>query len=193
MDLFDKGADNTITSLSRNRSVLAVCRITTIVALLLHSLFGCSLHHAASCDSHAHSLCDHICDADEPPSVQHENDCCHRHGEEEHDHSGGAEGSCTTELIASSETSIAPACPGCESGPCDGRSPGCHSAGSCSFVPSSDVTFVFDAVFVGFISYDLDPSMVRVRTFAWQQEHERQFSRAEDSLSRCASLCTWLI
>ncbi len=171
--------------------MLVVCRITTIVAMLLHSLFGCSLHHAASCDSHAHGLCDHVCDADGHPSVQHENDCCHEHGG--HDDGVGPDGSCTGELIASSEASVAPVCPGCESSPCDGNSPGCHSAGSCSFVPCSDVAFVCDAVFVGFISYDLDPSMSRVRTFAWQQERQRQFYGVEDSLSRCASLCTWLI
>ncbi|QDV85326.1 hypothetical protein TBK1r_43050 [Stieleria magnilauensis] len=171
--------------------MLAICRITTVVAMLLHSLLGCSLHHAASCDSHAHSVYDDVCDADGHPSVQHDNDCCHDH--EGHDHSRGAEGSCTSEFVAGSETNIAPVCPGCESGPCDGRLPGCHSTGSCSFVPSSDVDFVCDAVFVGYILYDFDPSMARVRTVCWQQERQRQFAGVEDSLSHCASLCTWLI
>lgn len=159
--------------------------------MLLHSLFGCSVHHAASCDSHAHGLCNHACDADGHPSVQHENDCCHDDGE--HDHSVGKEGSCTGELIASSETSIALVCQGCESRPCDGNSPGCHSAGSCSFVPSSDVAFVCSAVFVGVMAFDVDPSMARVRTFAWQQKRQRQFCGVEDSQARCASLCTWQI
>jgi hypothetical protein len=35
--------------------------------------------------------------------------------------------------------------------------------------------------------------MAPVRMIAWQQERQRQFSGVEDSLSRCASLCTWQI
>ncbi len=159
--------------------------------MLLHSLFGCSLHHAAGCDSHAHGLCDHACDVDGHPSVQPETDCCHDH--QGHDHGDETDGSCGGELVTGSESNVAPSCPGCESGPCDGSSPGCHSVSSCSFVPSSDVAFVCDAVFVGFVSYDLDPNMAPVRMIAWQQERQRQFSGVEDSLSRCASLCTWQI
>lgn len=165
--------------------MLIVCRITTIVAMLLHSMFGCSLHHGHSCNSHAASLCD----VADHPSVQHENDCCHSHSTP--DYSGRGQGSCISEVIASSEAIFATECPGRDSEPCDGGLPGCHSTGTCSFVPSSDVIFVCDAVLIGFISYDLDSSMARARTFGWQQQC--QFSGIKDSLSRCASLCTWLI
>lgn len=171
--------------------MFAVCRITTVVAMLLHSLFGCSLHHAVSCDSHAHGLCNNAGSAGDHVTFDAKNDCCDSHFG--HDHGCEADDSCAGEVGSGSELNVAHSCLGCQSGPCDGNSPGCHSDASCSFVPASGVVFHCDATSVGSISYDIDLSAVRVRAFAWQYDRQRPFSGAESSLSRCASLCTWRI
>lgn len=167
--------------------MLVACRITTLVALLLHSIFGCSLHHAAMCDSQTHGQTLHSCKSGDNPSVQDKSDCCHNH--DGHDHGNGA-GNSDSGAVAGSE--IVPVCPGCEPGPCDGNLPGCHSTGACSFVPSSNVVFECDAILVGFILQDFVPSMARCRALARWQNYGQQFSYG-DSLSRCAFLCTWRI
>ncbi|MDV6031450.1 MAG: hypothetical protein F9B45_15400 [Phycisphaera sp. RhM] len=87
---------------------------------------------------------------------------------------------------------MAPCC-ACESQPCDGNHPGCHGEVECSFVPSSDVVFIIDAPLVAYVAYEHDPMMSLVRSMAKRGLHQRSTRVATDSLSHCASLCTWII
>ncbi len=114
----------------------AVCRLTTVAALLLHLIFGCSLHHAAACGSHGHGGCDHARVSTDLPSVQSDH-CCGQ----DHDCSGEDQ---TVEADDNVSQLVAP-CYACQSQPCDGNHPGCHGEVECSFVPSSDVVFIIDA------------------------------------------------
>ena len=169
-----------------------VCRLTTVAALLLHLIFGCSLHHAAACGSHEHDRCQHTCDAagseteSDSESVQHDHVCDHH---DEHDGSGGVE---SVEAGDSESQLVAPCCV-CESQPCDGNHPGCHGEVVCSFVPSSDVAFVVDVPFVAFIVYDNDPMLSTISSLASRGLRERSAIGVQGSLSHCASLCTWII
>ena len=168
--------------------MLAVCRITTIVAMLLHSIFGCSLHHAAACDSHHHG-CHSRVSAEHLSSGAAEHDCCSADGIAHGECCGGAdEGE-----ISQGELTLSPFCPGCPSGPCDGQSPGCHSIGKCSFVPSSPVVFACDVAVVGFLTVDLDPHVACSRMLAWRSDQRQRFPGVVDPLTRCASLCVWRI
>ncbi len=164
----------------------AVCRLATAVVLLLHLIFGCSLRHAAACATHGHDGCEHTCAAVDSPSVQSGHCCSHNHG------NGSSDDGSAAELTKEVGRLIAPCC-ACESQPCDGNHPGCHGEAECSFVPSSDVVFVIDAPFVVFLTYDHDPMKSYVGSLALRGLHQRSAVGAQDSLSRCASLCTWLI
>ncbi|QDT04581.1 hypothetical protein K227x_29730 [Rubripirellula lacrimiformis] len=166
----------------------AATRFATLVAMLLHSFFGCSLHHAYGCESHLDGVCQHDCDA--ASGTNHgdgsASNCCHseNHGIESNDSRG---------TLDASHTHLVPSCPACQSGPCDGSLPGCHSDLGCSFVPSNDVVFLCDTSVVEFISYELDRSVDQVRAVAWQQDCQQRPPSMDGPLYRCAFLCTWLI
>ena len=184
MDLFAVRSDNTRNLTLERLFVSAVCRLTTVAALLLHLIFGCSLHHAAACGSHGHGGCDHARVSTDLPSVQSDHCCSH-----DHDCSGEDE---TVEAYDNVSQLVAPCC-ACESQPCDGNHPGCHGEVECSFVPSSDVVFIIDAPVVAFVCYEHDPMMSFVSSLAARRLQQRSVNVATDSLSHCASLCTWII
>ncbi|PHQ35243.1 hypothetical protein CEE69_11640 [Rhodopirellula bahusiensis] len=58
---------------------------------------------------------------------------------------------------------------------------------------SSDVVFIIDATLVAFVTYEHDSTMSLVRSLAARRLHQRSANVATDSLSHCASLCTWII
>jgi len=190
--------DNDIGSFPKDVFVSVVCRSTTVAALLLHLIFGCSLHHAAACGSHEHDGCQHTCQAAGSPvvadspsvhdssSVPDDHVCDHHHG-----HQGSGEDE--SGLTSSSESQLVAPCCVCESQPCDGNHPGCHDEVVCSYVPSSDVAFNVDVPFVAFVLYDHDPMMSTVISLASRAKRERSAIDIQDSLSHCASLCTWII
>jgi len=164
--------------------VSLVCRLTIVVALMLHLIFGCSLHHAAMCQHHDHDQCRHMVTI-EPLSTH----CNH-----DHDCSGegkGSEGK-TIEVSDGESRLVAPCCD-CEFEPCGGDQSGCHAEVECSFVPSSDVIFVMDAPFVAYVTYDHDPMMNLVGSMAKRESLQRSARLATNSLFHCASLCTWII
>ncbi len=187
-----------------------VCRLTTVVALLLHLIFGCSLHHATACGTHGFDGCNHACGTSEAPGVHQDHDCAHAHDcsdghddnhddgdsdrHSDHDQTGHGCSSNEELIVHQDLVNEAIACNGqCQSVPCDGDHPGCHGDVECSFVPSSDVVFFTDAPFVAFMVYDHDPLVTASNAALVRGLHERHEVHAVDSLSHCASLCTWLI
>src|SRR6056297_3572321 len=108
MDLFAVRSDNTRNLTLERLFVSAVCRLTTVAALLLHLIFGCSLHHADACGHHDHDGCQHTCSAADSPSVHDDHACGHDH---EHDCSGEEE---TVDSIHNAIELAAPCC-ACES------------------------------------------------------------------------------
>lgn len=54
-------ADNASVPYLEDVFMSAICRLTTVAALLMHLCFGCSLHHAAACGHHDHDGCQNAC------------------------------------------------------------------------------------------------------------------------------------
>ena len=168
--------------------VSAVCRLTTVAALMLHLIFGCSLHHSAACERHDHDRCRHTCES-APLSMHGNHACIH-----DHHHSGRGKTPEGNAIEADdSVRQLASPCCVCESQPCDGNHPGFHGEVECSFVPSSDDVFIIDAPFVAYVTYEHDPMMTFVSSMAKRRLHQRSARLSMDSLSHCASLCTWII
>lgn len=170
----------------------AVCRLTTVAALLMHLFFGCSLHHAAACGHHDHDGRQHACSAvvatsiDDSATVRDDHVC-------DHDHDHGCSGEQETAASIDKVVESTPACCARESQPCDGNHPGCHGVVECSFVPSSDIVFSVDRPLVALLSYQRDPMMNVACSLSTSRLHPRSVRLATNSLSHCASLCTWII
>jgi hypothetical protein len=84
---------------------------------------------------------------------------------------------------------------GCQSHPCDGKSPNCHSALGCSFLHTTDDLFSVEPIFVGFVSYACFITPGRsVASMAWQNAPGRAAPLGcLGSLDHCATLSTWQI
>jgi len=165
--------------------VSVVCRFTTVAALLLHLIFGCSLHHAGACGHHDHDGCPHTCVSDSL-AVHDEQDCGHDHGH------GCPTEEDTVEPSVQLSQLVAPCCD-CETQPCNGNHPGFHGEVECSFVPSSDIVFVINAPLIAFVIYEHDPMLSDANSLASRGLPGRSAIGAQDSLSHCAFLCTWII
>lgn len=181
--------------------MFTVCRLTTVVALLLHSIFGCGLHHACGCDSHAHVGGEIIFAVGEAPSVHADlatnhdcGHCHHHHGSQSHWSDRDQDSSTDqTQANASADSALIASCLCCEPGPWDSTDPGCHSELGCSFVHTNHDAFTFDAPLVAFVVYRQDSKMNYFSSFATQGQHRWGSVIHHDSLSHCASLCTWQI
>ncbi len=182
-------ADNIGNPFAKEVPVSVVCRLTAVAALLLHLIFGCSLHHAAANGQHDHMECEHSCSAADSLSVQQQPAANPGH---DHDQNRGTQietpGVDTFILGRSMAT-----CCRYESKPLDGQHSRCHGELECSFVPSSDVEFIIDRAFVAFVTYELDPMAGDASSLALRGLRERSAIGARDSLSHCASLCTWIV
>jgi hypothetical protein len=187
MDIFLWPPDYTphLRSFSGTCFVFAVCRIATVVAMLLHSLFGCAVHHAMACGSHSHDACEHGEFGVDHPDLHAHYGACHHHVNENCDEDGRHSDVVDAKLTAY--------CAACQAGPCDGSSPRCHSTLACSFVASSDFVVQADAVCTGFVCYELDSSLFCACVSQWRHCVPRSTSLASGSLSHCATFCTWLI
>jgi hypothetical protein len=165
--------------------VSVICRFTTVAALLLHLIFGCSLHHVGVCGVHDHAGRDQSCSTSQLFGLQPERGC-------DCDRVEGRSGSKSTAEIPSRVDQLTAACCACESQPCDGNHPGCHGEVECSFVPSTSVAFIIHAASIVFVTFEHDPMMKHAISLShsWR---ERFVIGVQDSPSRCASLCTWLI
>ena len=168
-----------------------VCRFITVAALLLHLIFGCSLHHAAACGHHDHDGCKHACSPTDSQSVDEEHACGH-----DHDHGCARENTSSEEEtggVSHNVSGLVASCCVSHSQPCDGNHPGCHGIVECSFVLSSDIVFIIDAPLIAYVTFEHDPMMSLVSSMAKLASFQRSVRLAKDSLSHCASLCTWVI
>jgi hypothetical protein len=157
---------------------MIACRLITAVALLIHSVLGCGLHHASACGMHAHDSCltahevDHS-DADHSDADHHDHHACHEG--DDHDLTGTPQ----SEVIA-------PLCC-CHYGPCEESDNSCHSELECSYKPSSGPEFLPDigpVVFVAATDIDTQGLHRPVPRVALDAFHAR---------SLCALHCTWQI
>ena len=158
-----------------------VCRFPTVIALLLHLIFGCSLHHAVGCERHDHAGGLSTCVS--------EASAAHAHA---HSHEGETPSGHASE-VGDGERQLTSPCGGYHSQPCEESESACHGELECIFVPSSDVVFIIDTSFVTFVTYEHDSMMNLVSTIARRESFRRSAGLAKNSLSHCASLCTWII
>ena len=140
------------------------CRLVTVAAMLLHSMFGCSLHHACACGSHVHGEHSQVAAA-EPCDDDHD---CH------HEHDSHDENACHNDHADEdqfpSESFVTSRCDCCEKVPCeDGDSP-CCSPVQCSFILACDVEFSIDVGLTLFIVDDTGPSL-KTSPNAWSDAH----------------------
>jgi hypothetical protein len=199
----------------RGRLLLTACKLITAVALLIHSVFGCGLHHASACGMHeheSHEVCSSEHESHEHGLHEHES---HEHGLHEHEslehachvsheaccthedrgrhHDHGADDKCgheeAPELVASYANSLAPACC-CQHGPCEDNRGGCHSEVGCSFVPPSGPEFSPDAGLVTFVVFrDVHAQALHSSVLSGVG----MTSDAHHAHSLCALLCSWQI
>lgn len=155
------------------------CRLTTAVALLLHLFFGCSMHHVVACDGHGHQGCEHSQSESDAQSVP-DPACCSHHPEESENASDTGVSKCLDGCI-------------CQTHPCDGDHPGCHSGVGCSFVPTSDVQFVVEMPLIAYLEVRPEDRTHRSLTTNSRGVVDDVIRPNRDPGSRCAWLCTWII
>ena len=164
--------------------VTTTCNLITVAALLLHSIFGCSLDHACVCESHVHGEHQHAQNAAGTGAC-------------EHDHSGHHdETPCDDnqkDEIASPETMITSGCDCCQKGPCDDGDSPCCSEVQCSFITANDValSLVGGPALLGLA--DVDRSRLNSRYTRCRAEMDRRCVGLDNSLARCALHCSWQI
>ncbi|QDV85743.1 hypothetical protein TBK1r_47590 [Stieleria magnilauensis] len=163
------------------------CKLLTVAAMLLHSIFGCSLHHACACESHGHGAHQHVAEVEDVNACDHDH-ASHHHDDGCHDdHQDADDGQDAAESL------VRIGCDCCEKTPCEHGDSPCCSVVQCSFIPVSDVEFSLDVGPVLFVLVDIDSSfkeslrarkLVDIGTF---------HSGVDDPLSRCALHCSWQI
>lgn len=167
--------------------MLNACKIMTAAALLLHSIFGCSLHHACACESHAHGkrqLADAWIESTMPDhgdlGPQHDSSCCDCHHETSHDQLG-------------SEASLTAGCD-CrqDSGRSDGDSP-CCSEIQCSFTLASSSECSLDVRLVLLNVVDVDSFLAHSPRAIRPSPSGRLGVGFDCALTLCALHCSWQI
>lgn len=158
----------------------SVCKIIAITALMLHSTFGCSLHHAGACCTHS---------ADTVAHHDHDSCCDHDAAVEPHSDDKGCGHDCT------SDTSVfltEPLSPCNQDVPCEEHGGSCHSEVGCSFLPSSPCSFSLDLAPVAFDSLASGLAL-RLNALAPRALAGSVIASTSSSLSSCALLCIWKI
>lgn len=163
--------------------LLTACKIMTAAVLLLHSSFGCSVHHASNCGMHR-SIAQYsvqIYGHRVPRDVKHSHGCSCDHN--------------SLDSVPDDETVVGSAVEscGCQRTPCDGNHAGCHSEVGCSFLATTDGVPLFDATFIGFVADHHDCEMLRNRLASWTDTRTQSTVGAIGSGARCALLGVWLI
>ena len=175
----------------------ATCRIVTIAAMLLHSIFGCSLHHACACDSHVHGEHPHVTDVAAADSCDDDHDCHHEHsGHDEdvcHNEHACDDGHADDDHQIASESLVSNGCDCCEKDPCEHGDSPCCSPVQCSFIIVSDVEFSIDIGPALFVVVDTDPLLAKLPCARSVADGGGLTSGIDDSLSRCALHCSWQI
>lgn len=164
------------------------CKFVTVAALLLHSLFGCGLHHATGCDGHQHASQHRTPPADRAGS------CCHDH---DRDEAGFARQQCEAEsrpLACGGRVRPSAQPSSCEGdAPAGGDHDGCHSEIECSFLPSPQVVFASTATPLPALLADANSRGSRYATALRRTGQPLERFSCHGSLARCAFLCTWRI
>jgi hypothetical protein len=172
------------------------CKFMTIAAMLAHSFFGCSLHHAGACGSHDHG--DHFSVESHPGAG-----CCDELGscgESGHDdHVSQDRKACSDEDAPRDGSqiglvvTIASDCGCCEHSPCDHDESPCCSPVQCSFMVSGDFELMVDvsALFYGIV----DGGFSATEPLIARRGHALTNLRSglDGPLSRCALHCSWQI
>ncbi|MBB3205214.1 hypothetical protein FHS27_001014 [Rhodopirellula rubra] len=202
--------------------MFVVCRFVCILVVLVHSIFGCSMLHACDCRTHEHTIHgDASADESHCDHDGHHHDsgdgCEERHDQEsapsvpvaltiaspfcDCDAKGSIDGGRVSNEGVAVRNAVHPAvahwvaaCPGCQSSPCDGNAPGCHSDVGCSFRLPSDQVFEVVVSLVGFLPYSMSgasPQLASRQIRLWNQ-HLGQ-GATSDASARCAALCVWRI
>ena len=163
------------------------CKLITVAAMLVHSIFGCSLHHACACESRAYGEYQHATGVEPVDSCQHDHD--RHHGETPcgHDHEEKGKESVTPNAIMSD------GCECCERAPCEHDDSPCCSEVLCSFIVANDIEFSLDAGTVLFVLIGDDSALVESSRAKFLANFCRLRSGFDDSPSRCALHCSWQI
>ena len=168
----------------------ATCRLVTVAAMLLHSIFGCSLHHVCADATHVHGQHQRVVQAESCDDHD-----CHGHAKIDRDEIDHDKIDRQPILI---ETWMASFDDGCPQTPCPqsscphGETP-CCSVVQCSFIVSSGFTFSVDLDQVLFAAADTDASRSGSSRSRLSCGNTRSSVAVDDSLSRCALHCSWQI
>lgn len=159
-------------------------RIIAAAALLLHTALGCSVHHACACDDHGHA----------PTAEISHHSCDHDHATVQSVTAGALpELNCPGDHNDAATEQLVAACTCCDSAPCDGSTPACHTEIACSFVPADALAFDFDTVGRPTVL----PTSNLEAAISSAQHVQGSIDRSDPVIyqpkSRCAFLCTWLI
>jgi hypothetical protein len=158
--------------------VTASCKILTVAAMLLHSIFGCGLHHHCACESDGHV---------EIQNVAQVSSCGHDHSVQD------KKPVCGDQQRDADQALTANGCGCCESSPCEHGDSPCCSVVQCSFIPTNDVELPLDfavAIFVAPSSAILFIESQRASIFADSGGVQSGFVA---SLSLCSMHCSWQI
>ena len=163
------------------------CKILTVAVMLLHSIFGCSLHHACACESHEHGEHQHVAVAEDA------NACDHDHASHHHDHGCHDDHQHADDGQEVAESLVRTGCYCCEKTPCEHGDSPCCTAVQCSYIPASDVEFSLDLGPVLFVLADINSPFMESLRARNLVDVDRFRSGSDDSLSRCALHCSWQI
>ena len=164
---------------------LNACKIVTAAALLLHSMFGCSLHHASACCMHGES--------NRSVASATEQDVCESHSHHHHDHDAhchDAVDDCSEPHRADSGTLVAEECC-CEHEPCEGNHGECHSEVECSFVPPSGPEFSIDYRPIGYATLGDLGQRQFLASFSTRNLRHGRLPDIHSAPEMCALFCTW--
>ena len=162
-------------------------KLITVAAMLLHSIFGCSLHHACACESHAHGEPPQAAEVAQADSCEHDHDSHHGETSCGHDHDEECDDT------ASSQGLISNGCDCCENTPGEHDDSPCCSEVQCSFILANDNDFSLDVGPVLFVLVNDDFSRIESTSLSSRADGGRLRSGCDDSLSRCALHCSWQI
>lgn len=158
--------------------------------MLLHSIFGCSRHHACGCDSHVHGEHPIVAPVAATDTCDDEHHCHHEHAHHaEQDSHGDHSDGCPDDSLDYLST----ACDCCERSPCEHGDSPCCSPVQCSFILVGDVEFSID---VGPALFSVvNPRPVTATSLSARNVAVGAGIRSglADSLSRCALHCSWQI
>ncbi len=129
-------------------------KLITVAAMLLHSIFGCSLHHACACESHEHGKHQHAADVEDPVA------CDHDHAWHHHDDACDDDPQDADDDQVTTKTWVSNGCDCCEEDPCEHGGAPCCSEVLCSFIVANDVEFLLDVGPAQFVLVNVDSSVV---------------------------------